>query len=77
MVILRATSILGGQKEDKWMMCSITLKINMVVSLFKDKFGFEVSKRRVMLRIIPLSSFYPPKFDVALKITIKFMIDHY
>jgi hypothetical protein len=24
MVILRATSILEGQKEDKWMMCSIT-----------------------------------------------------
>jgi hypothetical protein len=24
MVILRATSILGGQKEDKGMMCSIT-----------------------------------------------------
>jgi hypothetical protein len=24
MVILRATSILGGQKEDKEMMCSIT-----------------------------------------------------
>jgi hypothetical protein len=26
MVILRATSILGGQKEDKGMMCSITQK---------------------------------------------------
>jgi len=25
----------------------------------------------------PLSSFYPPKIDVALKITIEFMIDHY
>jgi hypothetical protein len=24
MVILRAASILGGQKEDKWMICSIT-----------------------------------------------------
>jgi hypothetical protein len=23
MVILRVTSILGGQKEDKWMICSI------------------------------------------------------
>jgi hypothetical protein len=28
MVILRATSILGGQKEDKGMMCSITPKSN-------------------------------------------------
>jgi hypothetical protein len=27
MVILRATSILGGQNEDKGMMCSITLEI--------------------------------------------------
>jgi hypothetical protein len=26
MVILRATSILGGQKEDKRMMCSISLE---------------------------------------------------
>jgi len=24
MMILKATSILGEQKEDKWMMCSIT-----------------------------------------------------
>jgi len=32
---------------------------------------------RVMLHIILLSSFNPPKFDVALKITIEFMIDHY
>jgi hypothetical protein len=31
----------------------------------------------VMLHIIFLSSFYPPKIDVALKITIEFMIDHY
>jgi len=30
-----------------------------------------------LLNIIPLSTFYPPKFDVALKITIEFMIDHY
>jgi hypothetical protein len=30
-----------------------------------------------MLHIIPLSSFCPPKFDVVLKITIEFMIDHY
>jgi len=30
-----------------------------------------------MLDIIPLSSFCPPKFDVAFKITIEFMIDHY
>jgi hypothetical protein len=29
-VILRATSILGGQKEDKGMMCSITLKSNQL-----------------------------------------------
>jgi hypothetical protein len=29
-----------------------------------------------MLHIIPLSSFCPPKIDVALKITIEFMIDH-
>jgi len=29
-----------------------------------------------MLHIIHLSSFYPPKIDVALKITIEFMIDH-
>jgi hypothetical protein len=26
MVILRVTSILGGQKDDKWMICSITYK---------------------------------------------------
>jgi hypothetical protein len=46
-VILRATSILGGQKEDKGMMCSIThnlytldmdvtiliLKINLIIVL--------------------------------------------
>jgi hypothetical protein len=31
----------------------------------------------VMLYIILLSSFCPPKFDVVLKITIEFMIDHY
>jgi hypothetical protein len=31
---------------------------------------------RGMLHIIPLSSFYPSKIDMALKITIKFMIDH-
>jgi hypothetical protein len=30
-----------------------------------------------MLYIIPLSSFCLPKIDVALKITIKFIIDHY
>jgi hypothetical protein len=30
-----------------------------------------------MLHIILLSSFCPPKFDLALKITIAFMIDHY
>jgi hypothetical protein len=30
-----------------------------------------------MLHIIPLSSFCPPKFNVALKITIEFMINHY
>jgi hypothetical protein len=29
MVILRATSILGGQKEDKGMMCSITQNAEM------------------------------------------------
>jgi hypothetical protein len=29
-----------------------------------------------MLHIIPLSSFCHPKIDVALKITIEFMIDH-
>jgi hypothetical protein len=33
--------------------------------------------RGVMLHIIPLSSFYPPKIDVALEITIEFMINHY
>jgi hypothetical protein len=31
MVILRATSILGGQKEDKGMMCSITLLLYALV----------------------------------------------
>jgi hypothetical protein len=31
----------------------------------------------VMLHIIPLSSFYPPKIDMTLEITIEFMIDHY
>jgi len=30
-----------------------------------------------MLHIILLSFFYLLKFDVALKITIEFMIDHY
>jgi len=30
-----------------------------------------------MLHIIPLSSFYPPKIDMTLEITIEFMIDHY
>jgi hypothetical protein len=30
-----------------------------------------------MLHIIILSSFYPPKIDVALEITIEFMIYHY
>jgi len=30
-----------------------------------------------MLHIIILSSFCSPKFDVTLKITIEFMIDHY
>jgi hypothetical protein len=30
-----------------------------------------------MLHTILLSSFCPPKFDVALKIIIEFMIDHY
>jgi hypothetical protein len=29
-----------------------------------------------MLHIISLSSFCPPKIDVALKIIIEFMIDH-
>jgi hypothetical protein len=29
MVILRATSNLGGQKEDKRMMCSITHRLNL------------------------------------------------
>jgi len=29
MVILIATSILGRQKKDKWMMCSITPQINI------------------------------------------------
>jgi hypothetical protein len=33
--------------------------------------------KRIMLHIIPLSSFCPPKIDVAFKITIEFMIDHY
>jgi hypothetical protein len=59
MVILRAISILEGQKEDKGMMCSITLENDY------------------MLHIIHLSSFYLPKIDVALKIIIEFMIDHY
>jgi hypothetical protein len=27
--------------------------------------------------VLLLSSFCPPKFDVTLKITIEFMIDHY
>jgi len=31
MVILRATSILEGQKKDKWMMCSITPKPDMSI----------------------------------------------
>jgi hypothetical protein len=30
-----------------------------------------------MLHIIPLFPFCPPKIDVALKIIIEFMIDHY
>jgi hypothetical protein len=32
--------------------------------------------KRVMLHIIPLSSFCPPKIDVAHKITIEFLIYH-
>jgi len=34
LVILRATSILGGQKEDKGMMCSITLYLVLKCSFF-------------------------------------------
>jgi hypothetical protein len=33
MMILRATSILGGQKEDRGMMCSITLDFDPMVIL--------------------------------------------
>jgi hypothetical protein len=37
MVILRATSILGGQKVDKSMMCSITLVLMKAVPFYKKK----------------------------------------
>jgi prolipoprotein diacylglyceryltransferase len=38
MVILRATSNLGGQKEDKGMMCSITLiSISLVTMIILKK----------------------------------------
>jgi hypothetical protein len=41
MVILRATSILGGQKEDKGMMCSITrVAILIVIFLLKPEKPF-------------------------------------
>jgi predicted RNA-binding protein len=40
MVILRATSILGGHKEDKGMMCSITLDKNKFY--FSFYFSLEV-----------------------------------
>jgi hypothetical protein len=36
-----------------------------------------LTQLRGMLRIIPLSSFCPLKIDVALKISIGFMIDYY
>jgi hypothetical protein len=36
-----------------------------------------ILNQRLMLHIISLSSFYHLKIDVALKITIEFMIDHY
>jgi len=42
-------------------------------SLIKKK----KKKEKGMLHIISLSFFCLPKLDVALKITIKFMIDHY
>jgi hypothetical protein len=39
MMILRATSILGGQNEDKWMMCSITLVVYVLfIGLIVIKF---------------------------------------
>jgi hypothetical protein len=45
MVILRATSILGGQKEDKGMMYSITLKrIEKKIQIVFYEKGKSVSK---------------------------------
>jgi hypothetical protein len=39
MVIIISTSILGGQKEDKGMMCSITP--NLLIQLFSPKMYLE------------------------------------
>jgi hypothetical protein len=45
MVILRATSILGGQKVDKSMMCSITLVLMKAVPFYKKKRKKKEKKR--------------------------------
>jgi hypothetical protein len=42
-----------------------------------DSHELIITAKWVMLHIIPLSSFCPPKIDVALKITIEFLIYHY
>jgi len=34
MVILRATSVLGGQNEDRGMICSITLKYRVLHGIY-------------------------------------------
>jgi hypothetical protein len=43
MVILRATLILGGQKEDKGMMCSITPCSVTTASYIRIKFSFKLA----------------------------------
>jgi hypothetical protein len=42
MVILRATSILGGQKEDKEMMCSITHYLGIILIAYIIHFALQV-----------------------------------
>jgi hypothetical protein len=56
MVILRATSILGGQKEDKWMMCSITLSRMQIRVIRKAKglFGCAIFFYYILLFFIML-----------------------
>jgi len=51
MVILRATSNLGGQKENKWMLCSITRRLYTHII---TRIITELSSVRAMLDILIL-----------------------